>query len=88
MAGNFDSLIDCAICFEPMENPKILPCHHSFCGKCVDRLQQGDNIKCPMDNKVFNVSEIQNDFRFENFRERLDKGLKKDRKTTKYTCTL
>ena len=74
MAGTFDSLTDCAICFEPMENPKILPCHHSFCGKCVENLIQGDNIKCPMDNKVSNVSNIQNDFRFENFRERLQRG--------------
>ena len=78
MAGNFDSLTDCAVCYERMENPKILPCHHSLCGKCVNKLIQteSDNIKCPMDNTVFNVSDIQNDFRFESFRERLENALK------------
>ena len=62
MAARFDSLTDCAICFETMENPKIFPCHHSFCGECVDKLVQGDIIKCPMDNKVFSVSDIQKRF--------------------------
>ena len=85
MAQRFDSLTDCAICFERMENPKILPCQHSFCGKCVDRLKNGRNIKCPMDNKVFRVCDIQKNSRFENFRERLEKGSKMKEE---FTCTL
>ena len=77
MAEHFDSLTDCAICFKPRETPKILPCYHSFCGKCVDKLIQGDNIMCPIDYQIFSVGELRHDFGFGNYSDRLDKGSKK-----------
>ena len=88
MAGKFDSILDCAICFEPMVDPLALPCLHSFCGECVIKLKQGDLIRCPMDNKVFKFTELQKDFRFEHFRERLDKHAKSNEqaKSTNVLC--
>ena len=76
MAGRIDSLAECNICFEFMENPKILPCHHSFCGECVEKLKQRDSIKCPMDNKIFNFDDVQYDFRLGQIMEALQKKIK------------
>ena len=81
----FDSILDCPICLEPMVDPMVLPCHHSFCKECVERLKQGDLIKCPLDNKVFNFKDVQKDFRFSHIRERLEqksKASSKDKSTS------
>ena len=88
MAAKFDSLTDCAICFESMVDPKVLPCLHSFCGECVTKLKQGDLIRCPMDTKEFKFVDVQKDFRFEHFRERLEKNskLNEQAKSTHVLC--
>ena len=33
----------CPVCFESYDNPKTLPCLHSFCLKCIEP----DEISCP-----------------------------------------
>ncbi|XP_034232270.1 uncharacterized protein LOC117640118 isoform X3 [Thrips palmi] len=46
--------MECHICtqrFDPRDRrPKVLPCGHSFCLKCLRRLE---SKKCPLDNKIF-----------------------------------
>lgn len=35
-----DFLLDdllCSICFEYLNNPKTLPCQHTFCNACLER---------------------------------------------------
>ena len=62
MAAKFDSLTDCAICFEIMENPKVSP-GQSFCGNCVEKLKpSGDLIKFFMDSHVLDINLIKIDF--------------------------
>ena len=44
--------LTCPICIEHYEDPKILPCHHSFCKRCLGRipldLKQGKYfLACP-----------------------------------------
>ena len=43
--------LECAICLEKFEEPKVLSCQHSYCRKCLERLMTrlGEDymITCP-----------------------------------------
>ena len=34
----FDDQLTCSVCLDQYTNPKILPCYHSFCLKCIEPL--------------------------------------------------
>jgi len=34
-----DELLACRICLEPLRRPKTLPCRHTFCELCLERLR-------------------------------------------------
>lgn len=38
-SSSLSSLL-CPICLLPMMKPKLLPCHHTFCLKCLENIQQ------------------------------------------------
>ena len=47
-----DDLTNCSVCFELYaENgdhvPRILPCFHTFCEKCIQQLFRGRLLTCP-----------------------------------------
>ena len=39
-------LLECPICFDQYINPKILPCSHTFCLRCL--IPSNRKIKCPI----------------------------------------
>ena len=44
--------VECKICFGRLDDPRHLPCAHSFCKRCLDRLlrfnQDGSaSVSCP-----------------------------------------
>ena len=39
--------LSCPICFQLFKNPKYLPCHHSYCEECLQKLQTESIIICP-----------------------------------------
>jgi len=43
---------ECAICFQRYEDPRVLPCGHTFCSKC---LKQQSKKECAIDRKTFDV---------------------------------
>ena len=50
--SSLEEQLTCPICLEQFANPKILPCFHSFCSKCLEsiplELQQGSRtLRCP-----------------------------------------
>ena len=59
-----DDLFQCAICFEPFTNPKMLQCGHTFCEECLQRLYDTNQqtrlaqlrkLSCPTCRKVTSV---------------------------------
>ncbi|XP_072035907.1 uncharacterized protein [Amphiura filiformis] len=41
------SLLRCVICQQKLNQPKILPCHHSCCLSCMEGQTSGGEILCP-----------------------------------------
>ena len=54
---------ECPLCLETVNNPKTLPCIHSFCLECLDkhanfaRRQLQATIKCPVCQTSFQIPE-------------------------------
>ena len=38
--NELDEQLTCSVCLDKYTNPKTLPCHHSFCLDCIERLPQ------------------------------------------------
>ncbi|KAK7088394.1 tripartite motif-containing protein 54-like [Littorina saxatilis] len=48
--GDEVSMDTCAVCLDTYHEPKFLPCHHTFCAKCIKDLanrQTGGPFPCP-----------------------------------------
>ena len=52
-------ITECSICTEMFTNPKMLPCFHTFCLKCIEEFcekkEEGDTLPCPVCRKEFVV---------------------------------
>ena len=47
-----DRMTNCSVCFEPYEGkgdhvPRLLPCSHTFCERCISDLLEEDVFHCP-----------------------------------------
>ena len=51
--------VSCSVCMGPLNDPKILPCFHTFCLHCLNELQRTSGkhgeIKCPECRRTFQV---------------------------------
>ena len=52
----------CAVCLEQYTNPRTLPCHHSFCKDCIDRLpvtveEERTTLSCPKCREIILVTD-------------------------------
>ena len=66
---------ECSICYEEFEDPRMLPCLHTFCYNCLKQLVQdkepGDIMPCPLCRTEFTIpaegiDEIQKNYFIEN----------------------
>ena len=39
--------LKCPTCYQLYKNPKYLPCHHSYCEQCLEKMQMQSKIICP-----------------------------------------
>ena len=61
MASNTKQSATCGVCSELYDDPRMLPCLHSFCKKCLQKqLEEGSNreLKCPTCEKCFHDTDI------------------------------
>lgn len=54
-----DELTECPICMEVYTDPRLLPCMHTYCLKCIETWsedkQLGDKLSCPLCRKEFTL---------------------------------
>ena len=48
-------ITECPVCFDEFQEPKLLPCNHTFCLKCLENLDRQNVITSPMCNKEHQV---------------------------------
>lgn len=52
-----DDITECSICTETYEDPRVLPCIHTYCLRCIAKhcqdKQPGDEVACPLCRKEF-----------------------------------
>ena len=50
--------IKCPICLEPLKQPKILPCQHTYCLECLEevaKLNNPDTVDCPECRREYKI---------------------------------
>ena len=59
--------LTCPVCYQLFKNPKYLPCYHSYCEGCLEKMQVQSKITCPECRKeakvpAGGVKELPNNF--------------------------
>lgn len=56
--------ITCNVCLEVYDDPHILKeCLHTYCMKCIKKLQRGTEIRCPGCRKSTKLEDVKQDFK-------------------------
>ena len=76
-----EDLKECPVCRDEFTDPRALPCDHSFCQDCIDRIKKGLRIRCPVCNADHDVRKVRCDFKLMQFFDALKE--EKEAKTTK-----
>ena len=75
-AKQLDDITECSICTEVYTDPRVLPCVHTYCLKCIEGWskdkQRGDKLACPLCRKELTlpsngVSDLPKNFFVTNF---------------------
>jgi len=60
-AKQLDDITECPIYTEVYTDPRVLPCVHTYCLKCIEmwskEKQPGDKLACPLCRKEFDLPE-------------------------------
>ena len=60
MEESFSHIIVCGVCYKPYNDPRILPCLHSFCQQClhheIEKSGSQQVIKCPTCERSTSIS--------------------------------
>ena len=82
--------LECSICSEPFQDPRVLVCQHVFCVACLAKLGRGEKIiTCPIcrqDTLISTgegVSALPKPFILNNLRDTLDSFIEKEVRSTK-----
>jgi len=58
-ARSINEVTECVICAEVYTDPRVLPCGHTYCLKCIDgcakNVKPGDKLQCPKCRKEFAI---------------------------------
>ena len=92
--GEERGINECPVCMEVFECPMLLPCHHTLCKHCLDRITFDEVANCPLCNEVCSRDDAKPDFRLSQFldilRQKNQEILRSsiDPDSVKYPCQL
>ena len=49
------NMTQCPICFETFDDPRVLPCTHAFCLKCLEKTQSKTKAQCALCRQPFDI---------------------------------
>ena len=49
-ASELDCLLVCKICDQKLQDPRVLPCGHTFCNRCIEAVAETDKIRIKCNN--------------------------------------
>ena len=52
------NFLNCGICLETYQDPRVLPCQHGFCRECLEQCTSRDKwtLTCPSCRKIVRIS--------------------------------
>ena len=73
--SRLQSHIECPICLESLASPKLLPCGHRFCKACLEQLERGREICCPLCKRTTEerTNQLPNDVLIENIKDDVER---------------
>jgi len=69
--SQLEHLADCPVCATAYKDPRVLPCGHTFCLRCMrlcfKEIPYGDKLPCPLCRKMsieyrFELTDLPNNF--------------------------
>ena len=68
LIANLKDELTCPICMDVFQEPRVLPCHHVFCFKCLDKLLEVKGVgsfDCPKCRRKHGIPETGGAEKFE-----------------------
>ena len=56
MVNKVESLLECSVCLETLNDPRTLPCFHSFCKICLEKIIHNERIEKKKSAKIEDFS--------------------------------
>ncbi|KAL7667508.1 hypothetical protein ACOME3_010504 [Neoechinorhynchus agilis] len=69
LEDQLEDLRTCPICLDTFKDPRALPCCHTFCCQCIEKIVENERrISCPCCRRVFNLNGKPSDVLYRNHR--------------------
>ncbi|KAL7668323.1 hypothetical protein ACOME3_009029 [Neoechinorhynchus agilis] len=69
LEDQLEDLRTCPICLDTFKDPRALPCCHTFCCQCIEKIVENERqISCPCCRRVFNLNGKPRDVLYRNHR--------------------
>lgn len=91
-----EDFVHCTICTEPFNEPKVLPCLHSFCLQCLEKWASNSNdqpsscptCRCAIDIPSSGVGGLPNNFFLVSLKERLEEVSRISKQNPHHNCNV
>ena len=55
--GAYSRALECPVCIHVFTKPRLIPCGHTVCEVCLEKLVVGSSVTCPIDRSIHGVPE-------------------------------